>query len=90
MTQKETLTSLAVQRREKEKHEARLRMNREMRQRQVDLPQRVWNQREASTTDLHMREALAKVREKEDITIPHSLSRFHGTTIYNKPDRGGG
>lgn len=85
-----TLTSMAVQRREKEKHEERMRMNREMRQRQVDSPQRQWNQRESSTTDLHMREALAKVREKEDITIPHSLARFHGTTIYNKPDKGGG
>ena len=73
---------------QKEKQEERIRMNKEMKRRQVDYQQREWNQSIYSTTDPHMANALAKVREKEDITIPHSLARFQGTTIYHKPDKG--
>ena len=88
MTMKGTLPSQAVQRREKEAQLERQRLNLKLQYQQVDLPQHQFNQSTAATTDLHMREALAKVREKDDITIPHNLSRFHGSTIYNKPDKG--
>ena len=88
MMQKETLTSMAVQRREKEKHEERKKLNRKMKQRQVDAAQRQYNQSIYSTTDPHMANALAKVRENKDVSIPHTLARFHGTTIYQKPSKG--
>ena len=79
---------MAVQRREKEAEINRNNLNQQMRQQQIDLPQQQFNQSTSAIKDLHMRDALAKVRENSDITIPNSLARIHGTTIYNKPDRG--
>lgn len=88
MTTKEPLTSLARQRREKDTQDERIRQNKKFKNNLMGIPQNQFNQSTAATTDLHMREALSKVREKDDVSIPHSLSRFHGTTIYQKPDRG--
>ena len=82
------LTPMAMLRREKDTQEERQRQNKEFKNKQMDIPQNQFNQSTAATTDLHMRDALAKVREKDDISIPHSLARFHGTTIYHKPDKG--
>jgi len=88
MMPKETLISMQQQRREKEHQDRLKKQNKEMKKRQMDLPQRQYNQSTSSTADIHMADALAKVREQDDVSIPHSLARLHGTTIYHKPDRG--
>ena len=82
------LTPMAVQRRENEAQERREQRTRQLRQNLMGVPQNQFNQSTAATSDVKMRDALAKVRENDDVSIPHSLARFHGTTIYNKPDKG--
>ena len=85
---REPLISMASQIREKEAQKKRINLNRKMRQRQADNQQNHYNQSVSATTDTKMASALAKVRENNDVSIPHSLARLHGTTIYNKPDKG--
>jgi len=85
---KEPLISLARQRREKEHQDRLKKQNIEMKKKQMGLPQRQYHQSTSSTADIHMADALAKVRESDDVSIPHSLARFHGTTIYHEPDKG--
>lgn len=75
-------------RRDNDTQKERSKKNKEFKKMQMEIPQNQFNQSTAATTDLHMRDALAKVRENDDVSIPHSLARFHGTTIYHKPDKG--
>ena len=85
---KEPLISMSSQIREKEAQKKRINLNRKMRQRQANNQQNHYYQSVSATTDTKMTDALAKVRESDDVSIPHSLARFHGTTIYHKPDKG--
>ena len=85
---KEPLVSMDKQRRDKERQDRLKKQNKQMKKHQIDYQQRQYNQSTSSTADIHMVDALAKVRESDDVSIPHSLARIHGTTIYHKPDRG--
>lgn len=85
---KEPLVSMDKQRREKEHQDRLKKQNQEMKKRQMGLSQRQYTQSISSATDTHMASALSKVRESDDVSIPHALARLHGTTIYHKPDKG--
>tara|TARA_Y100000296_G_scaffold81889_1_gene109849 strand:+ start:528 stop:797 length:270 start_codon:yes stop_codon:yes gene_type:complete len=82
------LTPMAVLTRENEAQKEREKLNRKMRNKQLETSYNQFHQSTSAINDTHMRDALAKVRENSDITIPNSLARIHGTTIYNKPDKG--
>jgi len=81
------LTPMAMQRRDKKKNEERIQQNKEFRNNQMKIPQNQFNQSRLAGEDFYMKDALAKVRQS-DVSIPHDLARFHGSTIYNKPDKG--
>ncbi len=65
----------------------RIRQNKELKNNLMKTPQNQLTQSRLAGEDFYMRDALAKVRES-DVSIPHNLARFHGSTIYQKPSKG--
>ena len=88
MTTTDALPSLAKQRREQEAQKKRKQQRDKLHKHQADLQRRQFNQSTSATADEYMQTALAKVRQS-DVSIPHELARMHGSTIYQKPDKGG-
>ena len=87
MNRDKPLTPMAIQLREKDTQEERIRQNTEFRRKQYEIPRNQFTQSRLAGEDFYMKDALAKVRQSE-VSIPHDLARFHGTTIYHKPSKG--
>jgi len=79
--QDEPLVSRDVSIRREQNRQLKTNQQKEMENRRVTAPQSAWNQTLDATTDIYMRDALSKVR-KSNVTIPDTLTRFHGTYIY--------
>ena len=81
MTNKEPLVSIDVSQRRQEKEKLIQTQQSVMNTKQVQTDTEQFNQSLDASKDLYLRDALTKVRES-DVTIPDSLTRFHGTYIY--------
>jgi hypothetical protein len=79
----ETLKSLDVQIREREKHRLKIRQNKEMKLQLMNNDNRSVNQNNNAFNDTYMKEAYAKV-SKSKITHNEDLMRMNGTWLYNK------
>ncbi len=81
--QSDPLVSRDVSIRRAEQDKLKTHQQKEMDNRRVSAPQSAWNQSVAATTDDYMKNALTQVR-KSDVTLPDTLTRFHGTYGYSK------
>ena len=76
-----------MQHREHARQKERLRQNKELTNNLMKTPQNQFTQSRLAGEDYYMKDALARVRQS-DVSIPHDLARFHGSTIYQKPNKG--
>jgi hypothetical protein len=81
--QDEPLVSRAVSMRRTEREKLKINQQKEMENRLVAAPQSAWNQSISASTDTYMRNALSQVR-KSDVGLPETLTRFHGSWVYNQ------
>ena len=81
--QNDPLVSRDVSMRRKEQEKLKTHQQKEMDNRRVVAPQSAWNQSVAATTDTKMRDLLSQVR-MSDVTLPDTLTRLHGSWVYNQ------
>ena len=81
--QDEPLVSRAVSMRRTEREKLKINQQKEMENRRVAAPQSAWNQSISASTDDYMKNALSQVR-KSDVTLPDTLTRHHGSWVYNQ------
>ena len=79
----EPLVSRKVSMRRTEQRKLKTHQRKEMDNRRVAAPQSAWNQSISASTDDYMKNALTQVR-KSDVTLPDTLTRHHGSWVYNQ------
>ena len=79
----EPLVSREISIRRAEQQKLKIHQQKEMDNRRVSAPQNAWNQSVSATTDTKMRDLLSQVR-KSDVTLPDTLTRLHGSWVYNQ------
>ena len=79
----EPLVSRDVSMRRAEQEKQKLQQKKDMENRLVTAPQSAWNQSISASTDDYMKNALSQVR-KSDVGLPETLTRFHGSWVYNQ------
>ena len=77
------LVSRDVSIRRTEQQNLKIHQQKEMENRRVAAPQSAWNQSVSASTDDYMKNALTQVR-KSDVTLPDTLTRLHGSWVYNQ------
>lgn len=83
MTNKETLVSLDVSRRQQEKEKLKQTHQSVMDADRVERDTRHFNQSVDATNDRYMIDALTKVRQSS-VTLPDELTRINGTWMHNQ------
>jgi hypothetical protein len=81
--QDEPLVSRDVSIRREELRKSKINQQKEIENRRVAAPQSAWNQSISASTDDYMKNALTQVR-KSDVGLPETLTRFHGSWVYNQ------
>ena len=79
----EPLVSRDVSMRRTEQDKLKIHQQKQTDTRRVSAPQNAWNQSVSATTDTKMRDLLSQVR-RSSVGLPASLTRLHGTWVYNQ------
>ena len=77
------LVSRDVSIRREQNRQLKINQQKEMENRRVAAPQGAWNQSISASTDDYMKNALTQVR-KSGVGLPETLTRLHGTWVYNQ------